>query len=139
MADKNEKKVGHVYQIVYDLGNGRQFSVNGNFAEGSTEQDMFDEACKCLNVADRIRARSEIELLSSELETRKEYLERAKEDLRRILDKPRKSPTDENQITSLKASIEKIESDVKKGEQNLTIAKSKAGITQVMPASNTLN
>ena len=76
MSEEN-KKVGHVYQIAYDLGNGRQFSVNGNFSQGASGDEMFAEAVKCLDVADRSRARCELELLERELEIRfgKAYLE----------------------------------------------------------------
>ena len=135
----SEKIVGHVYQITYDLGNGRQFSVNGNFAEGMSEDDMFHEAEKCLKVADRVRARGEIELLGSELSTRRKYLERAKEDLEQMLNKERKTPGDENQIISLRASIKKITQDVAEGEQNLAEAKAKANGSHVMAGNQSVN
>lgn len=139
MAEKDGKKVGHVYQITYDLGNGRQFSVNGNFLEGSSENDMYDEASKCMNVAERIRARSEVELLQTELRTREKYLERAKEDLRQIRSKEKKNPNDENQITSLVASIKKIEEDVKEGRQNILAASAKANGSAMVSGSGAVN
>lgn len=135
----SEKKVGHVYQITYDLGNGRQFSVNGNFAEGAAENEMYQEADKCLKVAERIRARCEIDLLSTELSTRRKYLERATEDLESILRKDRKTPGDENQITSLRASIKKITQDVSEGEENLAAAKARANGSNVMSGNQSVN
>ncbi|MDE1828521.1 MAG: hypothetical protein KGH65_05165 [Candidatus Micrarchaeota archaeon] len=134
-----EKKVAHVYQITFDLGNGRQFSANGNFIEGSTEDEMYAEANKVLNVADRIRSRCEIDLLKGELDTRHKYLARAKEDLRRIQAKGKRTPADENQITSITASIEKIIEDVAEGERNLEIAVAKANGKNVMAESHSVN
>ena len=138
MSEEN-KKVGHVYQIAYDLGNGRQFSVNGNFSQGASGDEMFAEAVKCLDVADRIRARCELELLERELEIRKKALERCKKDLYTIQQKHKKSSTDENQMISIKANIEKIIEDVADGEQNLMNARAKVNGMHVISESASVN
>lgn len=135
----SEKKVGHVYQISYDLGNGRTFSANGNFAEDATEDEMYQAANKVLNVADRIRSRCEIDLLKSELEVRRKYLARAKEDLRRIQSKAKRTAADENQITSISAQVEKVQGDVTDGERNLQEAMARARGVKAMEGTSAVN
>ena len=134
----NEKKVGHVYQITYDLGNGRQFSVNGNFAEGSSEDQMYQSATKVMNVAERIRSRGEIELLQRELKVREKALNRQKEALRHIQSKAKRTPSDENQITSYSAQIEKILEDIEEGQKNLDEAMSRANGKELSIGSATV-
>lgn len=134
----NEKKVGHVYQITYDLGNGRQFSVNGNFAEGSSEEQMYLSATKVMNVADRIRCRGEIELLQRELKLREKALDRQKDALRQIQAKAKRTPSDENQITSYSAQIEKIIEDIEEGRKNLDEAVAKANGKELSVGSATV-
>lgn len=135
----SEKKVGHVYQISYDLGNGRTFSANGNFAEDASEDDMYQAANKVLNVADRIRSRCEIDLLKTELEVRRKYLTRVKEDLRTYQTKAKRTPSDENQITSLLQSAKKVQEDVDDGERNLQLALAKAKGSTVMEGTEARN
>lgn len=139
MTEKQEKKAGYLYEIVYDLGNGRQFRASGNFIEGASEDEMYAESDKILNVADRVRSRCEIELLNTELEVRRKALRRSKDDLTRIQEKKQRTHAEENQIISIRANIEKIIEDVSDGEKNLVAARERANGKHVMAATGAVN
>ena len=91
-----------------------------------------------IDVAERIRAKCEVEILEKELEKRTEVLERIKGDLREIQGKREKTAGDTNALQSFKAQIEKVQRDVEDGERSLAAARAKVNGVQQHKAVQTM-
>lgn len=76
-----DKKIGYAFNIVADVGNGKQFSISTNFDDGATEQEINDKVDMLRKVFDRQQAKSASLGASQEIEQLKLRHKAAEEDL----------------------------------------------------------
>ena len=82
MTDKND--IGYAWNFLADLGNGRQFSINGNFPKGASAEDMNKEIDKVRGAVDRQQAKSAARAVEDEIAQLELRQDSAREDFVRI-------------------------------------------------------
>lgn len=82
-----KEKIGYAWNFVADLGNSRQFSINGNFEKGSTAEEINAEVDKIAAVVNRQQAKNAILGVQQEIEQAEFRLDSASKDLAALDDK----------------------------------------------------
>lgn len=58
MTEVKKDEIGYAWNLVADLGNGRQLSISGNFAKGATPESINSEFDKMVGAFNRQQAKS---------------------------------------------------------------------------------
>lgn len=148
MSDDPEKRlIGHAYAITFDLGNGRNIQVNGNFYVDDTTDDMNKKLDSVIGVLERQRAKIEAPLIEANLKTARNQLSLAKETQAKLeaeyvktterMESPlakastriaesQKAVNLKAQIETQKVTIMRIEADIAEGEKSAEELRQKA-------------
>lgn len=119
-ATKKEE-IGYAWNFIADLGNGRQFSLSGNFPKGIAATEMNAEVDKVRSVFDRQQAQSASRGAEDEIQACIVRLKNAMDDLQRIDDKAAakggQTTAEKQQREAAVAHIDKMQQDIeyKKG------------------------
>lgn len=115
-----KEEIGYAWNFVADLGNGRQFSLSGNFPKGIEASVMNVEVDKVRSVFDRQQAQSAYRGAEEEIQQLELRLKWATDDYERLeaknADKSLSASERQNREASI-ANIEKNKADIdfKKG------------------------
>jgi len=116
----SEKKVGYMFRVGYDLGNGRNVDVTGNFAEGATNKEMDLELDKIMKSMERQRTKNEIVLLEANLEVAKDQLSANEKAFHELTEKEKRegklNSADKQHVNTMKVNIGRIAEDIEKGK-----------------------
>ncbi len=107
--------IGYAWNFAADLGNGRQFSISGNFATDTTADDINKEVDKVRGVVDRQQAKSALLSANQEIEQLEFRVASAKKDLSYIDDQQKEkghSNATRQQREAAVKHIEKMEDDI---------------------------
>lgn len=135
MTDSNAKtsakeEIGYAWNFLADLGNGRQFSLSGNFPKGLSANMMNAEVDKVRSVFDRQQAQSACRGAGEHIEKLQFDLENAMTDLFRIDEKMDKkggpSAQERQQREAAVAYIEKLKKDIDNKKEILKKLKAEA-------------
>lgn len=111
-----KEEIGYAWNCVADLGNGRQFSVSGNFLKGTSANEMNVEADKVLSVIDRQQAKAASIGAGQEIEQLLLRRDSAAEDLARINakydEKGSMSTAERQQKEAATVHLEKLNKDI---------------------------
>lgn len=126
----NKEDIGYAWNFVADLGNGKQFSINGNFANTASIDEMNGEVDKVNAIVNRQQAKAASVSVEQELDQFKQRLAFAKEDFvaldEKNKDKPRISGQEQQQREAAKVHISKLETDIENREKFLSKLKQEA-------------
>lgn len=84
MTDTKKEENGSLWNMVADIGNGRQLSVNWNGLKGATTEEISAEVDKYRSVFDKQQAKAAALAVQQEIDQRKFQLAEAKGDMARI-------------------------------------------------------
>lgn len=120
MTDANAKlevktEIGYAWNFQADLGNGRTFSLSGNFIKGISANEMNSEVDKVRSVFDRQQAQSAARGAEESVEQLILRRDSAKEDLERINSKGdgrSLSSAERQQKEAAEVHLEKMNKDI---------------------------
>jgi hypothetical protein len=120
MSQANEKSenevIGYAWNFLADLGNGRQFSLSGNFPKGLGAAAMNAEVDKVRSVFDRQQAQSASRGAEQEIEQLKLRRDAAIEDMLRINEKytakGHMSTAEKQQKEAAEVHLDKMNKDI---------------------------
>ena len=115
-ANKIKEEIGYAWNFVADLGNGKQFSLSGNFPKGVALVDMNAEVDKVRSVFDRQQAKAACRGVADELDQLALRKQAALDDLGRVderHDKKGGATSEERRQRELAAStIDRMTKDI---------------------------
>ena len=117
----NKENIGYAWNLVADLGNGKQFSISGNFHTDATAEHMGAEVDKVNAVVNRQQAKAAMIAVAQEVDQRIAQRDAAKGDLSDIDAKHEAkgglSAAERQQREAAAKHIEKLNADIeyKKG------------------------
>jgi hypothetical protein len=116
-----KEEVGYAWNYVADMGNGKQFSLSGNFPKGVSKADMDSAVDMISSVFNRQQAKAAAQGAGDEISQLELRLSSAIEDLQRINEKADAknglSAQERQQKEAAIAHVEKMQKDIdyKKG------------------------
>lgn len=126
-----QRLVGFQYTVGFDLGNGRQIQINGNFYKDDTPADMNAAFDQLMVVLERQRAKCEIPLLEAEARTREKLVVGMQEQIIRLEVMASKhkgglNPANMAALENHRVNLKRAEQDFADGLKAIEDAKRKA-------------
>lgn len=87
MTEVKKEEIGYAWNLVADLGNGRQLSISGNFPKGATSESVNTEFDKMVGAFNRQQAKSAAIAVEQEVDRLVLQREEAVKDLAMIDEK----------------------------------------------------
>jgi hypothetical protein len=130
MTEAKKEEIGYAWNFAADLGNGRQFSLSGNFPKGVDAAIMNAEVDKVRSVFDRQQAQSAMRNLDEEIEVDAITLKNLMEDLNRVDDKNKAkgslSASERQERSNTVANIERMSQRIEHKQSILNKLKAEA-------------
>jgi hypothetical protein len=121
MSEKSS--VGYVYQFAATVADGMSVTFNGNFPIGVSTEAINAELDRFRAVTERQRAKNEVKMLEAMLIEKESMIRNAELDLRQYL---KKNKDGDDFSERLKAKIEELSLDYKRGVKQLEETRAKA-------------
>ena len=125
MSD-SKKPVDYVYQVSYELGNGRVINITGNIHEGTSKERMNEILDEVISVFDRQRTKIlELPILEEKLHSQKDQYDRSYNEYLKLGEKDKLTSQDKMNLQNLKTNVDGLHKSIQEGEKIIAEQKKK--------------
>lgn len=126
---EDAKTVSNFYTLTYDLGNGRNMTINGNFHDHQSDADKYASLSAVVDIVERERARLSIDMLelrqkqqAKQLSDMVDHLTALHAQMEGVKGRD-KAPNVKNQIDAMNKARQQLVESMKEGEGEIALVR----------------